>query len=155
MKGIKRIGLIGGSMSHVVNQTRLAGFKKGMESQNIENIDDYIYVDLETKDWIKKAVDELVEKKAECIVCMDDGICIAVLEALREKKLRVPDQMKVASFYNSQILDNHQPAITALQYDPKELGIVACETLFDYLDGKTIPKKELLGYEVLLKGSTM
>jgi DNA-binding LacI/PurR family transcriptional regulator len=86
---------------------------------------------------------------------MDDGICIAVLEALREKKLRVPDQMKVASFYNSQILDNHQPAITALQYDPKELGIVACETLFDYLDGKTIPKKELLGYEVLLKGSTM
>ena len=38
--------------------------------------------------------------------------------------------------------------------NPKELGVVACRTLFDYLAGKEVQKKVLLGYEVVLKGST-
>lgn len=61
---------------------------------------------------------------------------------------------EVASFYNSVMLDSYQPAITSLRYEPKELGMVACRTLFDYIAGKEVQKKVLLGYEMILKGST-
>ena len=52
------------------------------------------------------------------------------------------------------ILENYRPSITSLQYDPRELGAVACKTLFDYISGKEVQRKILLGYEVVLKGST-
>ena len=49
---------------------------------------------------------------------------------------------------------NYKPQITALKYDPLELGMRACETLMDAINGKKTEKRQLLGYEVTLKGST-
>jgi DNA-binding LacI/PurR family transcriptional regulator len=103
---------------------------------------------------VERAVDDALRSGAECIICMDDRICYSVIGKLRKDGISVPGQVKVASFYNSAILENNQPAITALQYDPKELGAVACKTLLDYIDGKQVADKVMLSYEVVLKGST-
>ena len=54
------------------------------------------------------------------------------------------------SFYNSALLENNRPAITSLQYDPKELGKTAGETLFRMIEGEDIADRILLGYEVSL-----
>ena len=77
-----------------------------------------------------------------------------MLNKLSRDGISIPKKVRVAAFYNSTILENYQPSITALQYDPKELGTVACRTLLDYIEGKEVQKKMLLGYEVVLKGST-
>ena len=68
-----------------------------------------------------------MKQKAECILCMDDGICQNVLNILDKKGIKVPTDVRVASFYNSSLLNNYQPAITSLQFDPRELGMVACK----------------------------
>ena len=154
MKGVRKLALIGGSSNHVVNQTRYEGFVKGLEEQNIPVNSDYIYMDADNSIMIEQAVDDILRNSLDCIICMDDYICNIVLNKLHRDGVSVPNQIKLASFYNSSILENNQPAITALQYDPKELGAVACRTLFDYIDGKEIQKKALLSYEVVLKGST-
>ena len=52
------------------------------------------------------------------------------------------------------MLEQHQPAITALNFDVTELGMVCCSTLLDAIDKKEINRKTLLGYEVLMKEST-
>lgn len=154
MKGVKRMALIGGSMEHVVNKTRRKGFEMALREQGIEQDVAQLYMNCETESMVERAVDECLRTNAECIICTDDRICGSVLNKLYRDGISVPEQMKVASFYNSVMLDNYQPAITSLCYDPKELGMVACRTLFDYIAGKEVPKKVLLGYEVVLKGST-
>jgi DNA-binding LacI/PurR family transcriptional regulator len=103
---------------------------------------------------IERAVEDSMNHKADCIVCMDDRICHHVLNKLHRDGVFIPSQVKIASFYNSVILESSQPPITSLYYDPKELGAVACRTLFDYIAGKEVAKRTLLGYEVILKGST-
>ncbi len=154
MKGVRRLALIGGSTNHVVNLTRREGFEMGLMEQGIPVNQDLIYMDCETDSAVERAVDNCLRNRAECIITTDDRICHSVLEKLGRDGVRIPDQLKVASFYSSIMLENNQPAITSLHYDPKELGIVACKTLFDYLAGKEVQKKVLLGYEVVLKGST-
>ena len=154
MKGIRRLALIGGSSNHVVNQTRYEGFVSGLKEQNVQVNPDYIFMDAENSITIERAVDDILQNNVECVICMDDYICQTVMNKLHRDGIKVPGQIKVASFYNSAILENNQPAITSLQYDPKELGAVACKTLFDYIEGKEIQKKALLSYEVVLKGST-
>ena len=154
MKGIRRFALIGGNANHMVNKIRQRGFEIELEEQGVDSKDWKIYMDCESEKTVEYAVEECLINHIECIMCTDDRICRTVLNKLLEDGVDVPEQIKVASFYNSDILENYQPAITTLQYDPKELGIVACKTLFDYISGKEVQKKVLLGYEVLLKGST-
>lgn len=155
MKGIRRMALIGGNRNHVVNQTRMQGFKTALTEQHVTAEEDLIFMDSDSNLQIERAVEEILKKNVGCIVCMDDGICYEVLNKLRKEGVQIPSEMKVASFYNSTILEHHQPSVTSLQYDPKELGATACRVLFDYIDGKEIPKKIILDYEVLLKGSTL
>lgn len=154
LKGVKKIALIGGDSNHVVNQTRRKGFEMGLKEQGIDKNASWIYMDSDTDSMVERVVDECMHNQVECIMCMDDRICHTVLNKLYRDGIQIPDQIKVASFYNSVTLEGYQPAITTLQYDPKELGIVACKTLFDYIKGKEVQKKNLLGYEVILKGST-
>lgn len=150
-KGIKKIALIGGDMSHVVNQTRQKGFQEGVKELASEKV--LYYTDCEEREDIQKAVVDAVKKRTECLVCMDDRICYNALYKLHSENISIPDEIKIASFYDSQIIANNRPAITALQYDPKELGMVACRTLLKVISGEEAEEKVLLGYELRMTES--
>ena len=150
MKGTKRFALIGGSPEHVVNKTRLKGFEEGLKNQGIELDNENV----EKESDVERAVEQALRNNVDCILCMDDLICYEAIGKLHKENVAIPDKIKIASFYNSQMLENVQPSITSLQYDPRELGSVAAKTLFDYIEGNDVEEKVLLSYEVLLKNST-
>lgn len=153
-KGIRKLALIGGSMSHIVNQNRLKGYREAFEKKGILIDDDLIYTDIVSRSRIEDVVKELLKRGAECILCMDDSICIHVLNTLRNEDVKVPEDIKVASFYNSRILENNQPAITSLQFDVMELGAVSCELLLSCIDKVEVADQTLLGYELVINEST-
>lgn len=155
MKGIQRIALIGGDSNHVVNQTRKQGFEQAVRENRKLVRESWVYMDSDNDATIDRLVDEIRRNGAECIVCMDDRICHSVLIKCARDGIMIPGQIKVASFYNSDLLANHKPGITALEYDPKELGSVACKTLLDYINGIEVQKKVFMNHEIFLKGSTL
>ncbi len=150
-KGVKRIALICGDMSHVVNRTRKKGFEKGVKGLPLENV--FYFTDCEDRADIRKAAAEALEKNVECLVCMDDRICYNALLWLREEHIKIPEQIKIASFYDSQIISNQETDITAIQYDPKQLGSVACRTLLEMIEGEEVQEKTLLDYELKITDS--
>lgn len=154
MKGLKRIALIGGSEEHVVSQTRYQGFLEAFQERKLSVISDLIYLNQENTIMIENVVDKLLKKNTDCIICMDDSICESVLKALHKEKISVPEEIKVASFFNSSILENYTPSVTSLDFDTKELGMVACQTLIDMIRGKTVQERRLLQYKLVLKEST-
>ena len=138
----------------MVTQKRLKGYIDAYEEQKKQPDRKLIYMDAENRIRIEQIVDDLLPQNADCILCMDDSICAHVLLKLKKEKIQVPQDIKVASFYNSSILENNTPSVTSLQFDVLELGRVACRTLIDMIDGKEAENKKLLGYEVSLKEST-
>ncbi len=153
-RGIRKLALIGGSKSHVVTQKRLQGFKDAFLEQSSSPDNSLIYLDVENSVMVEKIVEELIDHQVECVICMDDSLCTYVLNKLRKEKLRVPADIKVASFYNSSLLETNIPSITSLNFDVKEMGMITCKTLLDCIDGKTVQGRTLLGYEVSMKEST-
>ena len=85
---------------------------------------------------------------------MDDAICSQVLRKLRQEHVKVPNDVKVASFYNSSILENNVPSITSLSFNTKELGMEACKNLLAQIENEKGPERTLRSYEVVLKEST-
>ena len=154
MKQLKKVALIGGDERHVVTQSRLRGFREAYQKMGITPDENLLYLNLENSVLVDKMVEEILEKKVDCILCMDDAICSRVLKKLRMEHKEVPRDVKVASFYNSTVLENNVPSITSLKFDAKELGMVTCRTLLDLIDGLEVEQRTLLPYEVVLKEST-
>ncbi len=154
MKQLKRIALIGGNENYVVSQNRLKGFSEAFEELKIPFQRDLVYMNQENAVMIENVVEEVLKKNVDCIACMDDSICSTVLNKLKKEDIGVPDSIRVASFFNSMILENNVPSITSLSFDVKELGMVTCRTLIDLIEGKEPADITLLGYEVILKEST-
>ncbi len=153
-KQIGRIAYLGGNMGQMVNQCRYKGFLEAYRMAGREPEKDIIYLDLDSRVLIEKAVDRLLERKADCMLCQDDFICNEVVHALAEQGVRIPGDVKVASCHYSRILDNYPVMITSLKFDIEELAGTACRILFDLIEGKNVPGKTVLDYEIILKEST-
>lgn len=154
MKGMRRLALIGGDSNHVVNTTRKKGFEQGLKANGIPVEESYIYMNCNDRTDVGYAVEDCMRNRVDCIISMDDRICSEVLEKLKNDEISIPDRVRVASFYDSVLLDNSVPAITSLRYDPRNLGVVAAKTLFKLIEGQEAEQITYLSYEVALKGST-
>ena len=150
LKGIHSAALIGGTEDKVVTQSRRRGFEEGMEG-----VQQYFYMNCRKNEEIEHAVEDVLRRKLDCIVCEDDRVCYVTLGKLKKEGVQIPAQLRVASFYNSSLIEDNQPAITSLGYEPKLLGITACRTLLAMIDGQTPQEKQMLGYEVMLRASTL
>ena len=153
-KGMTKVALMGGNKNHVVTLNRYKGYLDAMEDMEVPVDNSLVYFDIDNSVLCEHAIEEIMKQKAECILCMDDGICQNVLNILDKKNIKVPTDVRVASFYNSSLLNNYQPAITSLQFDPRVLGMVACKLLVDFIEVNEVKKKTHLGYELRLKEST-
>ena len=154
MKQMDKIALIGGNEEHVVTQSRLRGFREAYAKMGKTLDEDLMFLSQDNQVLVEKAVKEALNRQADCILCMDDAVCSRVLKTLRQQHVKVPEDVRVASFYNSMVLENNVPSITSLSFDAKELGMVACRTLLDLTEGLEVKERTLLPYEVVLKEST-
>lgn len=145
-KGIERIALIGGSRDYVVTKNRLQGFLDAYEKSGKATDQGHIYLDVEDAPGVEGIVEQLLTDGTECIIAMDDYLCGRVLTALRQRKIKVPAQMKVASFYDSSFLEDDIPSI---RFDIEELGERTCKTLMQMIEGgESVQPRTLLGYQI-------
>lgn len=154
MKNMRRVALIGEDEGYVVTQSRLNGYLDAYAQMGIPVDENLLFLSPENRVRVDKTVNEILEQKVDCILCMDDAVTGRVLRVLREKGVQVPKDVRVASFYDSTILSDNSPSITSLSFDAKELGMTACKILLDLLEGVEVQERTLLPYEVVLKEST-
>lgn len=152
-QGMKKIALLCGNANHVVTANRLKGFVDACNEAGIKNPASHVFRDNEGP-LLEKNVDLILDEEYDCIICMDDSLCMRVLDKLKAEGVSVPNDIYVASFYNSKALERNIPAITSLKFDAKELGATAARILIEMLAGREVAGKTLLGYEILIKEST-
>jgi len=154
LKGMKRLALVGGDSTHMVNINRLEGFMRGHELAGVTPDENLIHMDVKGPYMINQIVDGLLMQDVDCIIATDDNICVSVITKLTKNNIIIPNQMKIASFFNSSLLEQHQPSITSLKFDVAQLGMVSCTTLLNLIEGKDVRTRTMLNYEVAMKGST-
>jgi len=153
-KGIKQVAYLGGGMDQMVNISRFEGYTAAYEAAGRQIDAGCVYTGLSTKFQVSKAVDELLKRQVDCMLCQDDYICDEVVHHLVERGISIPGDMKVASCHHSRLLDNFPVTITSLKFDTMEIGRKACEVLLAQINGDAVEKLTLLDYEIILKEST-
>ena len=146
--------MIGGRTEHIVNRCRLEGFGKAHKDCGILPDESLVITGSSEPAKVIAALDKLLKKHPDCIVCTDDSVCTTVLNRLAALGVSIPQDIGVASFYNSTTLDNHRPSVTSLEFDAVEAGTIAFEVLMDRIDGKDVKERTLLGYNIMEREST-
>lgn len=157
LKGITRLGLIGSDKSHVVTRLRYDGFVAGYEALQMEPNYKEIFLDCNNMSSIERAVDEMLESDTQCIVCMDDYICRYVLNKLHREQVGIPQDIRVASFYDNVMQENDTATllpVTSIHFNIQEMAQAACRTLIDAIEGRDYQYKRLFGYNIILSNST-
>uniref|UniRef100_UPI004026A9B2 LacI family DNA-binding transcriptional regulator n=1 Tax=Gemmiger formicilis TaxID=745368 RepID=UPI004026A9B2 len=154
MKGMKHIALLGGSMLYTVNQSRLEGFRQAYVKMGQKIDESLLFLELESDDLRMEAVQQAVERGADCILCMDERLAQLTLNMLKQLNLRVPQDIRLASLYDNENLVNTVPPITAVQFNADILGLKATQQLLCALQGHPVETRMELGYQVSLREST-
>jgi DNA-binding LacI/PurR family transcriptional regulator len=67
---------------------------------------------------------------------MDDLMAMELARTLRGFGLRVPQDVSLISFNNTELGRYHQPALTTIDVHPYQLGVHAMQLMLDILSGK-------------------
>ena len=152
--GTRRIAYLGGSGTYTVNADRLRGFLRGLAEFGITADQSLMRTGLESDEQRTDALEAVLERHPDCLLCCDDRLAFDVVRELRARHIHIPQDLRVASLYDSELLVGVTPSISAVQFDAERIGSTACRMLLDTLAGKDVAKRQLQGYQVILREST-
>lgn len=150
--GAKYPALIGGDSDLTVTTQRYDGYMKAVNEAGIKDIM-YFPNSLEDK-VITSDIDISLRRGVDCFICMDEEITLMTMAGLREKGIKIPEQMPVASLYDSAVLTNGDRSVSAVAYDEKYLGETAAETLIHLINNEQVTDIAPNSYTIKLRDTT-
>lgn len=140
--GCRRLLCLTGPEESAVAHRRAEGFADAMKSAGLPfSDDDIIYGDF----WIwsaKKLADEIADGKRsmpDAVVCANDNMAVALCDALAERNIHVPENIRVTGYDGFTEARIHAPAITTYQPSQESLGRNAVYRLFEAVTGEKTP----------------
>lgn len=135
-QGHRKIAYIHGANSSVT-QNRLSSFYSTAETLGLEVPDSYI---LEAAYRDTNKAYEMTEKLLNltnpptCICYADDFSAFGGIRAIKERGLRIPEDISVAGYDGIQIGKHLEPQLTTLEQDTNSLGKLAAEKLISLIE---------------------
>jgi LacI family transcriptional regulator len=90
----------------------------------------------------------------EALMCYDDKLALALMDALRALGIRVPDDVGIVGFDGIPFAAISNPRLTTVSVPSALMGRVAASSLIDTLREGTLPDSVLLPLELIVREST-
>ena len=128
-RGCKHIGLINGSMKVIPYADRYEGYLRALKRKKLKEITTEHLSKLRGMKYGYDCAMELVEKNKEldAILAATDAQGIGVLRALKEKKIRVPEDVRVVSMTGHLVGDMLETSLTSMELPGFQIGAHAAE----------------------------
>lgn len=160
--GHKRIAHITSSPNISITKERLAGYQKALEDNGISTNEAYIkYCMHGGKDLheIEGALNELLElkDKPDAIFTASDRITTTTLQLLHKLKIRIPGEIALVGFTNTQLADVLNPSLSSIYQPGFEIGKKAVEMLISIIESKrpvTEFETTVLPTQLFVRGSS-
>lgn len=131
---------------------RFLGLSDGLKDRNIKI--NHHHFDFTKKTAYEKAKEILDKEKSSFYIGATDNIAFGIIEALREKEIRIPDDISVAGFGNYEISSIINPALTTVGFPYEKLGTDAIKSLINQIEGNEKDVIEPAGARLILRDST-
>ena len=134
--GHRRIGFITGSMDLGCAQDRLAGYRAALRTHHVPYTEELVYEGTFFQpDGFTGALALLdLPEPPTAIFASNDVMAMGVMDAIRQRGLRIPDDIAVLGFDDIPQAEMVRPALTTIQQPLEKMGRVATQMLLDLLE---------------------
>ncbi len=153
-RGCKDIGFISSEKKNKPSAERLSGYIKALKDHGLNVDDRKIFLQNFTIDSGYNGVMALLEKtNIDGIFCGNDLIAIGAIQALKEKKIKVPEKVKVIGFDDISIAQFIDPPLTTIRQPIYKLGEEAVNMLVAIIEKRDINRNIVLETELVERRS--
>ena len=155
--GHRRIGYVGGAVTSVCNQARLGGYRAAMDGASVPIPEGYVrFGHFLHADGLEQGAALLdLHQPPTAVFAGSDETAVGVVEAARARGLRVPEDLSVVGFDDTQIARLSSPALTTVRQPLQEMGKVALRTAMRLAtDGEVDSHHVELATELVVRRST-
>lgn len=165
-RGYKKIGFFGDLDYSFSFRDRFLGFQESLVQNQIvskADADDYIerysflydiehYILDNKVSEIKKILES--KKRPDVLMCANDSNAFAVILALTQMGIKVPEEIGVVGFDDTPLCEKSMPQITTVQVQKEMMGKVGVANLIDRIHRKdNIPLTSLLSVKIIERDS--
>jgi LacI family transcriptional regulator len=155
--GHRRIGHVGGPPTAACNQARVHGYRAAMEAAGAPVLPGYVRAGhFRYDDGVAGAAAMLeLPEPPTAVFAGSDETALGVLEAARERGLRIPEDLSVVGFDDTQVARMASPPLTTVRQPLRQMGRVALRTGLLLAAGERVDSHHVeLATELVVRGST-
>ncbi len=155
--GHRRIAYIGGPATAACNQARLHGYRAAMEAEGVPVLPDYVQTGHFRYTYGVAAAATLLDlpEAPTAIFAGSDETALGVMEAARGRGLRIPEDLSIVGFDDTQLAPRASPPLTTVRQPLREMGEVALRTALRLAATEKIDSHHVeLATELIVRGST-
>ncbi|MDH2427963.1 LacI family DNA-binding transcriptional regulator [Sphaerisporangium sp. TRM90804] len=155
--GHRRIAYLGGPATSTTNQARMHGYRAAMEAAGVPVVPEYVRTPgFGYPDGMKEGAALLdLDPAPTAIFAAGDESAMGAIQAARARGLRIPEDLSVVGFDDTEIATMTSPQLTTVRQPLREMGAVALRTALRLAAGEQIESSHIeLATRLVIRGST-
>ena len=137
----RRIAIILGMPNSKYSVERLIAYRDALLDHGLEMRDDYVvYSDFSVTDGYRIMGDLLdLSAPPTAVLFINDSVSIGALDQIKNRRIKIPDQLSVVVTCTSDLLSHYDPPLTVVEVPVVSVGKVAAETLIQLIEKGEAP----------------
>lgn len=156
--GCKKIAYLGGPKNLSISNHRLNGYKDAIrDNKNVVDLELISYCEHLEEDATSETERILnLKNPPDAIFCFNDPIAIICIQAIKQKGLKIPDEVSVIGFTNEPIAALIDPSLTTVSQPSYEMGKAATKLIIDQIESSDdfIDELKVLKTTLVIRNST-
>jgi LacI family transcriptional regulator len=151
--GHRRIGLLSGSLTETSGRERLDGFHAAMHRHGLDVPVGYVGGDRWSSAAGREATLTILatDPRPTAVISSSVELALGCMFACRERGLVIPDDLALATFDDAYFAELLDPPLTAVAYDPLQVGHAAAALLVDAMRDGPGDRRDLTVSVTLVK----
>ncbi|MBH0230176.1 catabolite control protein A [Halobacillus yeomjeoni] len=153
----KHVAFVSGPEDTVINNEKLAGYKRAMEDKGIKDADKWIVNGDYSYDSGIEAFDQLNEmkEKATAVFVSSDEMALGVIHGAQDQGLKVPEDLEVFGFDNTRLATMVRPTLSTVVQPMYDIGAVAMRLLTKFMNKEEVTEQNvILPHRIIERNST-
>lgn len=153
--GHRNIMYISGPASTNTTKERKRGYLKALAKYGIAARPYYIrHGDYTAEYGYHTVMYQSIPKEVTAILCGNDLIAIGVIKALSEREIRVPEDVSIIGYDDTEIASLFSPTLTTVRQPSSWIGQFAVAAFFNCVNNVAVEPNIVLNQELIVRKST-
>lgn len=142
--GHRRIAFVNTTTPSPALSGRLAGYRSALEAAGISFDESLVFSATPEQEGGYEATAGVIASEATAVFCHNDRVAMGLYDGLRERGLRIPDDVAVMGFDNQEVIAAHlRPPLSTVALPHYELGAAGIRVLLGLDPGPTAQPRRI------------